>query len=113
MRRKERLKLIATVRKEARDELLAELAEKKRQEDREMAVRIRRDRERERLRQVAAYEENRRNFELYDQVASQISRAENELFMASPAYIKYMQLRRSQGQKKRTHGLHNGNWKAP
>jgi hypothetical protein len=113
MRRKERLKLIARVRKEARAELMAEIRAREKLEREQLAALHRQDQARERKRQEAEHKEAVRNFELYDRTFEQISQAETELFQNSPAFLKYQQLRRSQGDKKRTHGLQNGNWKAP
>jgi hypothetical protein len=113
MRQKERLELIARVRKEARDELMAEIRAREKLEREQLEALRRRDLARERRRQEAQHKEAVRNFELYDRTFEQISQAETELFQNSPAFLKYQQLRRSMGDRKRTHGLRNGNWKAP
>jgi hypothetical protein len=113
MRRNERLKLIARVRKQARNELLAEIRAKEKLEREQLEALDRQHRARERKRQEVEHKEAVRNLELYDRTFEQISQAETELFQNSPAFLKYQQLRRSMGDKKRTHGLQNGNWKAP
>jgi hypothetical protein len=109
MRRKERLKFIAKI----RAEVLAEVAAEKKREQEELARHYRQDRERARKREQEIYEENCRHFAVFDACAATVTTAEMELFQNSPAFLKYQQLRRSQGHKKRAHTLANGNFKAP
>jgi hypothetical protein len=109
MRRKERLKFIAKI----RAQVLAEVEAEKQREQAAWAALDRAHRERERKRKQEIYEENCRHFAIYDACAASVTSAEMELFQNSPAFLKYQQLRRSMGDKKRTHGLQNGNWKAP
>jgi hypothetical protein len=100
MRRKERLKFIAKI----RAQVLAEVEAEKQREQAAWAALDRAHRERERKRKQEIYEENCRHFAIYDACAASVT---------SAVLLKYQQLRRSMGDKKRTHGLQNGNWKAP
>jgi len=114
MRRVERLALIARVRREAWEQYEQMRLAREKRERNELAELHRQDVERFKRDEERIRAEHAKRWGDFDTAQAQVTRAERELFEASPAYQRYQQMR--EDRERRGTGdwrLKRGDWRTP